>query len=105
MNLTITNDPNQYQTVKAVDEDGNRYEYSPVTDTITVTTPGGHASTSYTAQDALDGALAQREAARKSYAPQIVEMKFPADITSGDVEYWSARAAKIEGCPIIVVSK
>ena len=89
---------------EGVDKDGNHF-LDNENQTVKVTTPDGFTSTNHTAQDALAGAVSQREAARQSWTPQLVEMKFPADVTSEDVQYWSARAAKIEGYPIVVVPK
>lgn len=67
---------------------------------VKAVTPDGFTSTSHAAQDALEGALAQREAARTSWT-----VKFPKGATSDDVIYWSDRASEIEGSPIVLSPK
>lgn len=105
MKLTIINNPKNWQTVKAVDEAKNHYSYSPVTNVVTVTTPDGFIVASETAKDALVGAEEQREAARTSWTPQPVKVKFPPNSTSEDAQYWSDRASEIEGRPIVLSPK
>lgn len=85
------------------DSDGN--QFSVKSEVITVTTPDGYTSTSETAQDALAGAVAKREAARTSWTPQSVKVKFPAGLALDDMQYWSGRASEIEGSPIVLAPK
>ncbi len=104
--MTIKWNTNEDQTQSGIDGNGNKYKIGANQDTVTVNTPDGFTSCGWTAQDALSGAMAAKEAVCKSWTlseiPKPITLTAPHDISSEDIQYWAARSITLLGTPVEV---